>query len=50
MRAALSQALGSIIDVQAIVVQRDDNTFTVTVQYVIRRTKQSQLASFERTV
>jgi hypothetical protein len=50
VRAALSQILGNLIDVQAIVVERNDSTFTVTVQYLIRRTKQSQLATFERTV
>jgi len=47
---ALSQILGNLIDVQAIVVDRQDSAFTVTVSYVIRRSGAAQLATFERTV
>jgi uncharacterized protein len=50
LRSALSQVLGNLIDVQAIVVDRQDSTFSVTVSYVIRRSGAAQLATFERTV
>jgi phage baseplate assembly protein W len=50
IRASLSQWLGDVIDVQSIVVSRDDSTFSVQVNYIIRRTQQQQLATFERTV
>jgi uncharacterized protein len=50
LRGALSQILGNLIDVQAIVVDREDSTFSVTVTYVIRRSGAAQLATFERTV
>jgi phage baseplate assembly protein W len=50
IRGALSQSLGDVIDVQSIVVERADSTLSVTVQYVIRRTRAAQLATFARTV
>lgn len=50
IRGNLSQWLGTIIDVQSIVVERNDSIFAVTVRYVIRRTRRAQLARFERTV
>jgi phage baseplate assembly protein W len=50
LRGALSQFLGDVIDVQSIVVARNDSTFSVTVSYVVRRSRTAQLATFERTV
>jgi phage baseplate assembly protein W len=50
LRGALTQFLGNIIDVQSIVVERDDSTFAVAVSYVIRRTGAAQLANFERSL
>jgi phage baseplate assembly protein W len=50
VRAAVSQTLGNLIDVQAIDVTRNDSMFSVTVQYVVRRSGQPQLATFERSV
>jgi phage baseplate assembly protein W len=50
LRGALSQILGNLIDVQAIVVERQDSVFSVTVSYVIRRSGAAQLATFARTV
>src|SRR5947207_2258159 len=50
LRGALSQFLGNLIDVQSIVVARDDSTFSVTVSYVIRRSGSAQLATFERSL
>lgn len=48
LRGALSQTLGSLIDVQAIAVSRDDATFSVAVSYVVRSSGANQLAEFER--
>jgi phage baseplate assembly protein W len=50
LRGALAQFLGDVIDVQSIVVSREEATFSVTVSYVVRRTRNAQLATFERTV
>jgi uncharacterized protein len=50
LRGALSQFLGNLIDVQSIVVERNDSTFSVTVSYVIRRSGTAQLATFEMSV
>lgn len=46
--AALQQWLGDLIDVEAVQVDRNDATLVVTVQYVIRRTQERQLAQFAR--
>jgi phage baseplate assembly protein W len=50
IRGALSQWLGTLIDTQSIDVARNDNVFSVTIVYLIRKTKRPQSATFERTV
>jgi phage baseplate assembly protein W len=50
IRGNLSQWLGTLIDIDSIVVDRNDSTLTVTVRYVIRRTQRAQLATFEKTL
>lgn len=46
----LQQWLGDLIDVQAVNVDAIDSTLRVQVQYVIRRTQQSQTAQFTQQV
>lgn len=46
----LQQWLGDLIDVQAVNVEAIDSTLRVLVQYVIRRTQQSQTAQFTQRV
>jgi phage baseplate assembly protein W len=50
IRGALSQWLGTLIEVQTINVARSDSLFSVEIVYIIRRTKRAQSATFERTV
>jgi Bacteriophage baseplate protein W len=46
IQGALQQWLGERIAVEAVVVEAEDATLRVTVQYVIRRTQQRQIAQF----
>jgi phage baseplate assembly protein W len=48
-QAALQRYLGDLIDLQQLDVQAQDSTLTVTVNYVVRKTKQSRTATFERS-
>jgi uncharacterized protein len=48
VQGALQQWLGDVILVEAVVVQSNDSTLQVTVQYVVRLTQQRQVAQFER--
>ncbi len=48
VQGALQQWLGDLILVEAVVVENDDMTLRVTVQYLIRRTQQRQVAQFSR--
>ena len=48
VQGALQQFLGELIQVEAIKVEHDDNTLRVTVQYLIRRNQERQVAQFER--
>lgn len=50
MPAALQQWLGDLILIQGIEVASHDATLDVTLRYVIRRTQQAQVATFQRTV
>ena len=50
VQGALQQWLGDLIQVQAVDVQNIDSTLQVTVQYVVRRSQQSQIAQFVRPV
>jgi len=45
---ALQQWLGDLIQVDEVQVDSEDATVTVTVQYVVRRTQQQQVARFTR--
>lgn len=50
LQAALQQWLSDLIELQSLEVASFDSTLTVTVQYLVRRTNESQLALFSRTV
>ena len=45
-QGALQQWLGDLIEVEAVRVENNEATLQVTVQYVIRRTQQRQVAQF----
>jgi phage baseplate assembly protein W len=47
-RATLTQWLGDLIEVEAVDVEHRDSTLEVTVQYVVRRTRERQVAQFAR--
>jgi phage baseplate assembly protein W len=48
VQGALQQWLGDLIQVQAVEVQNEDAILRITVQYIVRRTQQSQVAQFTR--
>ncbi len=48
IQGALQQWLGDIIQVQAVQVTAADSTLTVTIQYLVRETQQTQVAQFSR--
>jgi hypothetical protein len=48
VQGALQQWLGDLIQVQSVDVQNEDSTLGITVQYIIRRTQQAQVAQFTR--
>ncbi len=50
VQGALQQWLGDLIQVEAVQVESAEATLTVTVQYVIRRSQQRQVAQFSREV
>lgn len=50
IQSALQQWLGELIEVQAIVVENDDARLEVSVDYVVRRTRERQLARFGRSL
>lgn len=50
VQGSLQQWLGDVIQVQAVDVQSDDATLRITVQYIVGRTQQQQVAQFTRTV
>ena len=50
VQGALQQWLGDLIEVQALEVKSEDAALRVTVQYVIRRNQQRQVAQFSREV
>lgn len=49
IRAALQHWLGDLIDPQNVEVVSRDSTLSVTVQYVLRQTGQSQTQTFQRS-
>jgi hypothetical protein len=48
-QAALQQWLGDLIEVKALEVASTDGSLHVTVQYMVRRSEQGQVAQFSRT-
>jgi hypothetical protein len=50
MQAALQQWLGDVIEVQALEVTSQDSQLRVALQYLVRRTNQTQVAQFTRAV
>lgn len=50
VQGALQQFLGDLILVEAVTVDNVDSTLTVTVQYIVRRSQQRQVAQFTREV
>jgi phage baseplate assembly protein W len=50
VQAALQRWLGDLIEVQDLQVTSEDATLRVLLQYLVRRTNQTQTAQFTRTV
>jgi phage baseplate assembly protein W len=48
VQGALQQWLGDLIQVEAVQVESQDATLSVTVQYLIRRTQQRQVVQFSK--
>ncbi len=48
VQGALQQWLGDLIQVEAVQVEREENSLLVTVQYLVRRDQQRQVAHFKR--
>jgi phage baseplate assembly protein W len=46
VQASLQQWLGDLVEVETVRVERDDATLQVTLQYLIRRNQQRQIAQF----
>lgn len=50
VQGSLQQYLGDLILVQSVDVQNNDATLQITVNYIIRRTQQQQVAQIQRAV
>ena len=50
VQGALQQWLGDLIEVEAVRVERDDARLSVTLQYLIRRSQERQIAQFSHRV
>jgi len=50
IQGALQQWLGDVIQVEGVVVERDEGTIRVNVQYVVRRAQERQLVQLSRQV
>ena len=50
MQSSLQRWLGDIIDVLNLEVESEESTLRILIQYVVRRTNESQTAVFTRTV
>jgi hypothetical protein len=50
VQGALQQWLGDLIQVEAVEVESEEATLEVTVQYIVRRNQQRQVAQFTRGV
>jgi phage baseplate assembly protein W len=49
VRAALQQWLAEWLEVQGVAVRGDDSTLTITISYVLRRTGERSVATFQRS-
>lgn len=50
LQGALQQALGDLIQLQAVQVDNADSSLTVTVQYLVRSEQQSRTAQFSQEI
>lgn len=50
VQAALQEWLGELIQVEAVKVESREATLEITVQYLVRRTQQRQVAQFSREI
>lgn len=50
LQAAIQRWLGDLLDLKNLDVQCVDSTLTIDIQYVVRRTNQTETARFTRTV
>ena len=50
MQAALQRWLGDLIEVRGLQVTSQDSTLTIFLQYAVRRTNQTRVAEFTRTI
>lgn len=50
VQGALQQWLGELVKVEGVTVESEESTLTVTVQYVVQRTQERQVAAFSREV
>jgi phage baseplate assembly protein W len=49
VQGALQQWLGDLIQVESVQVDTIDSTLQITVQYIVRRSQQRQVAQFQRS-
>lgn len=49
VQASLQRWLGDVIDVQALEVTSEDSTLRIAVQYVVRRTGETRVETFQRS-
>ncbi|MDZ4721864.1 MAG: GPW/gp25 family protein [Roseiflexaceae bacterium] len=50
VQGALQQWLGDLIHVEDLRIEHEEATITVSIQYIVRRTRQRQLAQFQRGI
>jgi phage baseplate assembly protein W len=50
VQGSLQQWLADVVQVQRVDVTADEGTLTIVVEYVVRRTLERQIATFERSV
>jgi phage baseplate assembly protein W len=50
LKGALQQALGDLVQLQDLAVDNTDDTLTVTVQYLVRGSQQTQTAQFSQEI
>ena len=50
VQSSLQQWLGDIINVEGVLVENEESMLTVSVQYLIRRTQERNMAEFRREV